>query len=32
MAATTTPTMIEGSRVDEGGHFFDSALGFPVSP
>jgi len=30
--ATTTPTMIEGSRVDEGDHFFDSALGLPVSP
>jgi hypothetical protein len=24
--------MIEGSRVDEGDHFFDSALGLPVSP
>jgi hypothetical protein len=30
--ATITPTMIEGSRVDEGDHFFDSALGLPVSP
>jgi hypothetical protein len=30
--ATTTPTMIEGSRVDKGDHFFDSALGLPVSP
>src|SRR6516165_5795954 len=31
-AATTTPTMIEGSRVGEDGHFFNSALGLPVSP
>ena len=31
MTATTTPTMIEGSRVDEGAHFFASA-GLPVSP